>query len=276
MNDKHIGFIGAGQIGEPMVERLLQAGRRVSVFARRPEVRERLAAAGATPVDTPADLSDVDVLIACLFDDDQIRTVCAPVVGRLRPGAVFVSHTTGSPKLLRQLADAVGPEEVSVVDASFSGTAESIRAGLLTVLLGGTEDAVGVAEQVVGDYADRILRTGSLGSGLSIKLINNVLFAACTQLTLTALESAASLGIDERTLLAVLETTSGGSTAARYIAASPLPPVEFASHLPHFLSKDVAAARAAAEDIGLDIGNLVEATRLGPMELHPTSPAPVG
>jgi 3-hydroxyisobutyrate dehydrogenase-like beta-hydroxyacid dehydrogenase len=276
MNDKHIGFIGAGQIGEPMVERLLQAGRRVSVFARRPEVRERLAAAGATPVDTPADLSDVDVLIACLFDDDQIRTVCVPVVERLRPGAVFVSHTTGSPRLLRQLADSIGPQGVSVIDASFSGTAEGIRAGVLTVMLGGHEDAVEVAEQVVGDYADRILRTGALGSGLSIKLINNVLFAACTQLTLTALESAASLGIEEDRLLAVLETTSGGSAAARYIAASPLPAVEFAAHLPHFLSKDVAAARAAAEDIGLDIENLVEATRLGPMELHPTSPASVG
>ncbi|NNH70842.1 NAD(P)-dependent oxidoreductase [Nocardia uniformis] len=273
MNDKHIGFIGAGQIGEPMIERLLGAGRTVSVFARRPAVRERLAAAGATLVRAPTDLADVDVLIACLFDDDQISTVCVPVIELLRPGAVFVSHTTGSPKLLRELSDSV---EAAVVDASFSGTAEGIRSGALTVLLGGSEDAVEVAERVIGDYADRILRTGPLGSGLSIKLINNMLFAACTQLTLTALELAGSLGIDEDHLLAALETTSGGSTAARYIAASPLPAGEFAAHLPHFLSKDVAAARAVAEDIGLDIRNLERATRLGPMDLHQPSPTPIG
>jgi 3-hydroxyisobutyrate dehydrogenase-like beta-hydroxyacid dehydrogenase len=273
MNDRHIGFIGAGQIGEPMVQRLLRAGRHVSVFARRPETRERLATAGAATVDNPADLSDVDVLISCLFDDDQLGTVCIPAVERLRKDAVFVSHTTGSPKFLRQLDDAVA---AAVVDASFSGTAEGIGAGLLTVLLGGTPHAVGVAEEVVGDYADRVLRTGPLGSGLSIKLINNVLFAACTQLTLTALESAAALGIAEDRLLAVLETASGGSAAARYIAASPLPTGEFAAQLPHFLSKDVAAACAVAEDIGLDIGNLVSATRLGPMDLHPSSPAPIG
>lgn len=273
MNDEHIGFIGAGRIGEPMVERLLRAGRRVSVFARRPEVRERLAAAGATPVDGPADLSGVDVLIGCVFDDDQIRAVCVPVVQRLRPGAVFVSHTTGSPKVLRQLDDSV---EAAVVDASFSGTAEGIRTGVLTVLLGGTGYAAGVAERVVGDYADRILRTGPLGSGLTIKLLNNMLFAACTQLTLTSLESAAALGIEQDRLLAALETASGGSAAARYIAASPLPAGEFAAQLPHFLAKDIAAACAVADDIGLDIGNLVEATRLGPMNLHPSPTATLG
>jgi 3-hydroxyisobutyrate dehydrogenase-like beta-hydroxyacid dehydrogenase len=273
MHDDHIGFIGTGQFGVPLVERLLRAGRRVSVFSLRHEVRERLAAAGATPVDAPADLSDVDVLIGCLFDDDQVRAVCVPVVERLRSAAVFVSHTTGSPKLLRRLADSA---EAAVVDAAFSGTAEGIRAGVLTVMLGGTEEAVAVAEQVVGAYADRILRAGPLGSGLTIKLINNVLFAACTQLTLTALESAASLGIDEEHFLAALETASGGSAAARYIAASPLSAYEFAAQLPHFLSKDIAAARAVAEDIGLDIADLVEATRLGPMNLYPSPTAPVG
>lgn len=264
----HIGFIGAGQIGESMVERLLSAGRRVTVFARRPEVRRRLAANGAALVEVPTDLSEVDVLIGCLFDDDQIRSVAIPVVERLRADAVFISHTTGSPKVLRQLADSV---DAAVVDASFSGTAVGIRAGVLTVMLGGPENAVGVAERVVGDYADRLLRTGPLGSGLTIKLINNVLFAACTQLTLTALESASALGIEKDRLLAALETASGGSAASRYIAAAALPTDEFAAQLPHFLAKDIAAARAVADDIGLDIERLLKATHLGPMCLYPPS-----
>lgn len=269
MDDRHIGFIGTGQIGEPMVERLLRAGHRVSVFARRPEVRDRLAAAGAKVVDAPEDLVEVDVLAACLFDDDQISEVCVPVVEQLRPGAVFVSHTTGSPKFLRALGDSVATRSVGVVDASFSGTAEGIRRGELTVMLGGDSNHVAIAEQVVGDYADRILRTGPLGSALSVKLLNNVLFAACTQLTLTAIEAATSLGIDEDNFLEALATTSGGSAAAGYLAASPLPAAEFAERLPHFLAKDVAAACAAAADLDLDIENLVTATRLGPMELHP-------
>ncbi len=273
MNDRLIGFIGTGQIGEPMVERLLRAGRRVSVLARRPEVRDRLAAAGATMVNHPSELADVDVLAACLFDDDQIREVCVPVVEQLRPGAVFVSHTTGSPKFIRSLGVSTTAGGVGVVDASFSGTAEGIRRGELTVMLGGDDDHVSVAAQVVGDYADRILRTGPLGSALSVKLLNNVLFAACTQLTLTAIDAATSLGIDEDDFLGVLATTSGGSAAAGYLAAAPIPAAEFAKHLPHFLAKDVAAAHAAAADLDLDIDDLVAATRLGPMELHSLDPA---
>lgn len=273
MNDRHIGFIGTGQIGEPMVERLLGAGRRVSVFARRPDVRDRLAAAGATVVDDPSELADVDVLAACLFDDHQIREVCVPVVERLRPGAVFVSHTTGSPKFIRGLGDSASMRGVGVVDASFSGTAEKIRRGELTVMLGGAPDHISVAEQLVSDYADRILPTGPLGSALSVKLLNNVLFAACTQLTLTAIDAASSLGIGEEVFLDVLATASGGSAAAGYLAASPLPAAEFAKHLPHFLAKDVAAARAAAADLDLDIDDLVAATRLGPMALHSLDPA---
>lgn len=268
MNDRHLGFVGAGQIGEPMIERLLEAGRQVSVFARRPEVRRRLGAAGATTVDDPNDLAGVDVLIACLFDDEQIREICVPVVRRLRRGALFVSHTTGSPKFVRNLGDSVAERGVGVVDASFSGNAAGIRRGELTVMLGGREEHVTVAKHVVADYADRVLKTGPLGSALSVKLLNNVLFAACTQLTLTAIDAATSLGIDEEKFLAVLATASGGSTAARYLASSGLPAAEFASHLPHYLAKDVAAARAAAADLDLDITTLVTAAGLGPMELQ--------
>lgn len=275
MKDRSIGFIGTGQIGEPMVERLLGAGRRVSTFTRRSEVRERLATAGARVVDNPGELSDVDVLITCLFDDEQISDVCTPVIDALRPGTVFISHTTGSPKYIRLLGDSAAQRGVGVVDASFSGTADHVRRGELTVLLGGQGEHTAVAEDVVGVYANRVLCAGALGSGLTIKLLNNILFAACTQLTLTAIEAATSMGIAEDDFLGALATTSGGSAAAGYLAAAPVSAAEFAEHLPHFLSKDVAAALAAADDIGLEIGSLMEATRMGPMELRSTISAPV-
>lgn len=273
MDDRQLGFIGTGQIGEPMVDRLLLAGRPVSVFARRPEVRERLAAAGATVVDAPHELADVDVLVACLFDDGQIQEVCGPVIDQLRPGAIFVSHTTGSPKVLRNLAAFVSSRGVGIVDASFSGNAEAIRRGELTVMLGGDADHVNVAEQIIGDYANCIYRTGPLGSALSVKLLNNLLFAACAQLTLTAIEAAESQGIDENDFLRVLASASGDSAAAEYLSEAPVPAAEFAKLLPPYLSKDVATARTAAADLDLDIENLVAATKLGPMELHPADKA---
>ena len=69
-----VGFLGAGQLGEPMVERLLGAGHDVLVYARREEVRLRLESKGAASADSVADLArGSDVLIVSLFSDAQIR-----------------------------------------------------------------------------------------------------------------------------------------------------------------------------------------------------------
>lgn len=268
MNGMHIGFVGTGQIGEPMVERLLAAGHQVSVFARRDNVRRRLSVAGARLVDNVDELAEVDVLACCLFSDEQVREVVGPLVPRLRSGSVFFSHTTGDPALLRELAEDAAERGVSVVDAPFSGNSELVRAGQLTVMLGGADWAVAVVEEAVGAYAGTILRTGPLGSALWAKLLNNLLFAACSQLTLAALETATSLGVCEDDFLAVLAASSGGSAAARYLAASDLPAARFAERLPHYLAKDVAAAVTVATEHHLDISALVQATRLGPMQLH--------
>ncbi|MEE4023392.1 NAD(P)-dependent oxidoreductase [Gordonia sp. PKS22-38] len=273
MDLPRIGFIGPGKIGEPMIERLLAAGHPTSVYARRPEVRERLAELGAqTPLTIEA-VADTDFVIACVFDDTQLLAVAPEIIDRMPEGSVFVSHTTGSPSTLRRLERAGQRRSVSVVEAPFSGTPAIIRRGELTVLLAGDATSVDRAADVIAAYASRIHRTGTLGTALSAKLINNALFAACTQLTLSALRSAEKLGIGEATLLDVLADASGGTTAARYIATSGEDSDAYAERITHYLAKDLAAARSAAEDLGVDIDNLLAATRLGPMHLC-TEPTP--
>jgi 3-hydroxyisobutyrate dehydrogenase-like beta-hydroxyacid dehydrogenase len=102
-----VGFLGAGQLGEPMVERLLGAGHDVVVYARREEIRRRLEAKGAATADSVADLArGSDVLISCLFSDAQLReTGIGPdgFIANARQGAVFVSHTTGTLPTLQSL-----------------------------------------------------------------------------------------------------------------------------------------------------------------------------
>lgn len=95
-----VGFLGAGQLGEPMVDRLLGAGRDVVAYARRPEVRRRLEVKGAAVADSVADLArSSDVLVSCLFSDAQLRETglgAGGFIANMKPGAIFVSHTTGT------------------------------------------------------------------------------------------------------------------------------------------------------------------------------------
>ncbi|AZG45881.1 NAD(P)-dependent oxidoreductase [Gordonia insulae] len=262
-----VGFIGAGHIGEPMVERLLAAGRRVVVYARRQEVRDRLAACGATIVETPVELAELPVVITCLFSDEHVLDLCTPIVRQMKPGSVFISHTTGGPAAIRTLSESGSANGVSVVEAPFSGTPEAVRAGRLTVLLAGDDAAVEAAAEVVQAYADSPQCTGGPGTALAAKLLNNVLFAACTQATLSALDVAESLGIEQKTMLDVLAVSSGGSTAAGYISGSGVGARIYSDRLLRYLRKDVASVRIVAGELGIDIADLVAAAERGPMDV---------
>ena len=258
-----IGFVGAGTIGEPMVERLLAAGHTVRVYARRAAVRDRLGAAGADLVDRVRYVATGDAVVSCLYDDAQVLDVLPEVVREMAPGAVVVSHTTGRPETLSRLAP-MG--RAAIVDAAFSGTAEAVRAGRLTVYLGGEPEPVATAREIVGAYADPVLTTGSLGSALRVKLLNNLLFAAISQLTLRGLEAGRALGVEEETLLEALAVSSGGSTAAEYIAARGGPD-RYVRRVVPYLRKDLAAARDAAAEAGIDLSALLTAAQEGPMNL---------
>lgn len=250
-----IGFVGAGHLGEPMVERLLGAGHEVRVYARRAEVRERLSAAGAELAGSARGLRGCDVVVSCLYSDAQALEVLPDVMAE---DVLIVSHTTGRPETLATLAG----HGTAIVDAAFSGTAEAVRAGRLAVYLGGDPGHVAIAREVVSAYAEPILETGPRGSAMRVKLLNNLLFAAISQVTLRGLDAARALGIDERVLLAVLAVSSGGSSAAKYVAARG-GAVRYAAAVTPFLRKDLAACH----DTNADLAELLAIARSGPLDL---------
>lgn len=260
-----VGFIGAGRIGEPMVERLLAAGHDVRVYARRPEIRDRLSALGAEFVDRPRDIATADVVVSCLYSDAQVLEVLPDVVRAMAAGTVLVSHTTGTATTSR--LDEFSPTgRAAIVDAPFSGTAESVRSGVLTVFLGGDPRDVAVARRVVGAYASPVIPVGARGSGMTVKLLNNLLFAAISQVTLRGLEAGRALGVEEETLLEALSLGSGGTTAGRYIASRG-GSESFAAAVAPFLRKDLLACREVAADADADLSALFAVAEGGPMNL---------
>lgn len=267
-----VGFLGAGQLGEPMVERLLGAGHDVVVYARREEIRRRLEAKGAAIADSVADLArGSDVLISCLFSDAQLReTGIGPdgLIANAKHGAVFVSHTTGTLSTLEALRDSC-PAAPVILDAPVSGTVENIDAGTLTVLIGGPSDAVTSVTPVLAAYADPVVATGALGSALALKLINNILFAANAQLLAAATQLGEKLGVAPDVLLSTLQVCSANSNAVDH--AHRIGGMDrFAELAGPFLRKDIAACHEAAAEAGVELGLLGTAIREGPLALDHT------
>ncbi|WP_017936747.1 NAD(P)-dependent oxidoreductase [Nocardioides sp. Iso805N] len=262
-----IGFVGPGQLGLPMVERLLGSGHALTVHARRPDVRQQLEDLGATSTDDLTTVArDSDVVIVCVFSDDQLREVGPALIAAMSSGSTLVSHVTGTVALIRSLAASGAERRVSVVDAPVSGTADDIRNGRLTVLLGGDEEPRDRVAGIVSAYADSVLPAGGLGTALATKLINNLLFSANVQLVAEAVRLGRDLGIESTTLLTALAHSSGGSYASTAAAQHESMEI-FGTQIGRFLAKDVAACKAQAADLGVDPGLLTTVVADGPLAL---------
>src|SRR5580693_6034867 len=175
MGSSRVGFVGAGRMGLPMVKRLAAAGHDLVVFARRAETKAALARLGVRSTTELAEAAaGAEVLLLCVFSDEQLAGIADPLAAGLPDGAVLASHVTGRASVLRSLADRF--PAIHVVDAPVSGGPGEIAAGRLTVLLGGVAAARARAAAAVRAYADPVIETGELGTALAVKLVNNFLF----------------------------------------------------------------------------------------------------
>lgn len=261
-----VAFVGAGQIGAPMSERLLAAGHELTVYARRAEVREHFARLGAAVTDSLAEAAhDAEAVHLALYSDAQLAEVTVGeggLVPALGPDTLLVSHTTGSPATIRRIADAGNGR---VVDAPFSGGADDVLAGHLTVMLGGAPDDIARARETVGAYADPMVDIGALGSALVVKLVNNALFAANIQLVAQAEQIANDLGVDTPTLARVIQESSGASYVMGLIAmmGSTRTLVDAAGH---YMRKDIDVVREVVAGLGVDLGILGAVLDDGPAD----------
>ena len=252
-----------------MVSRLLDRGQHdIVLYARRPEVCEPYVRRGAHLTGSLKELARAsDVLLVCLFSDPQLRETAFGDDGflaHLPEGAIVVSHTTGSPALISDIAQAA--PHARVIDGPISGDSEDILQGRLTVLLGGEPDPVETARNVVSAYADPVIATGALGSALLVKLLNNLLFAANSQLLADAAAAGAEMGLDEEALLAALSACSGSSAALQRVRqVGGL--ATFEGRVTPYLRKDVATAIVLAEEMGVSIDFVRGVAEKGPLSV---------
>ncbi|MCK0090790.1 NAD(P)-dependent oxidoreductase [Rhodococcus sp. HNM0563] len=253
-----VGFVGAGRMGMPMVERLLGAGHDVRVLGRSVESRAAIEAAGAKAVADVSEVGiDVDLVTVCVFTDAQVREVCFErgLLKAMPRGSALVVHTTISPKTIEDLVSVAEPLGIDVVDAAVSGGPHNIAAGNLALFVGGTEEAVGRIEPALKSYGTPLLHVGGSGSGLRVKLVNNALFAAQIGLLAEAEALGRQLGVAPETLF---EALPHGSSACKIMGNVAMRgSVEaFRSSVGEFISKDVSVVRNTVAELGADLGVL--------------------
>jgi 3-hydroxyisobutyrate dehydrogenase len=209
-----VAFIGLGVMGFPLAGHLATRGHHdVVVFNRTSAKADAwVARFGGTAAPTPAAAAEgADFVLACVGNDDDLRAITLGPDGAfhaLRPGAVFIDHTTASARIARELHAAAKARGAGFLDAPVSGGQSGAESGTLTVMVGGDEADFGKAEPVIAAYARAVTLIGPSGSGQLTKMVNQICIAGLIQGLAEALHFATRAGLD---VPKVIDTISKGA-----------------------------------------------------------------
>lgn len=209
-------FLGLGVMGYPMAGHLVAAGHEVTVYNRTAAKSESWASQhnGAAKV-TPREAAEgADFVMACVGNDDDLRSVCLGEDGAfagMKPGSVFVDHTTVSAAVTREMYAAADKVNVSFVDAPISGGQAGAENGQLSIMCGGDQGAYERAEPIMQSYAKICRRIGECGAGQMTKMCNQIAIAGLVQGLSEALHFASKAGLDGRSVVEVISQGAAGS-----------------------------------------------------------------
>jgi 3-hydroxyisobutyrate dehydrogenase len=209
-----VGFIGVGNIGAPIAGQLLRAGHALVVHDLRREAANTLLAAGATWSDTPAAFAaECEVVATCLPGPMEMEQVCfgpGGIIGHIKPGTLYIDHTTNSPALVRRVHAMLAARNVAMLDAPVSGGMEGAQTRDLLVMAGGDPAAFDRARPLLDAIAKRVLYIGGIGAGSIAKIMHN---SASFTLDLVMVEcwtAGVKAGIDAATIVDVFKEAALG------------------------------------------------------------------
>ncbi|KQQ91091.1 3-hydroxyisobutyrate dehydrogenase [Aureimonas sp. Leaf324] len=264
-----IAFIGLGNMGRPMVSRLVAAGAIVRAFDVVPAALDAAAKAGVPTAATMAEaLRGADVLITMLPAGQHVVGVCVDAYPLLPAGALHIDCSSIDIASARAVHAYAAEHGFQCVDAPVSGGTGGAEAGTLTFMLGGEEAAIERAGPILEPMAGRIVHCGEPGTGQAAKICNNMILGISMIGVCEAFTLAERLGLSHQALFDVASKSSGQCWSLTSYCPVPGPvPTSPANndYRPGFaaalMAKDLGLSQAAAAgaDVETPMGALARA-----------------
>jgi 3-hydroxyisobutyrate dehydrogenase-like beta-hydroxyacid dehydrogenase len=269
-----VGFIGLGQMGRPMAERLIGAGHNVKVYNRTHAATEPLARAGAKPVGRPDELLDAEVVVSMLSDDDAVGAVWldAGLASRMPKGSAHLNMSTVSMAMARRLA--AGHEEGGslYVSAPVFGRPPVAAQGQLDAIAAGAPEAIERCQPLLKAMAKQVFVVGKEPEKANaVKIARNFLLATVIESLGEAFALVRKSGVEAKLFQDIVSNTTLGSPIyknySKMIVDQAWTPAQFSMPLG---LKDVELALATAREAGMQLPtgelirkNLLEAIGAG-------------
>jgi len=256
-----IGIVGVGNMGGRISRRVLDAGYAVTGFDRDPAQLERAGVEAAESVGGVVEAADVVLL--SLPDSRVVESVVlgdGGILATARAGQVVVDLSTAAPSSTRKLHAQLGERSVELVDAGISGGAAAAEQGALTIMAGGSEQALERVRPLLETFSSRLYYMGESGTGHTAKLLNNFLNGINLTASAETMVAARRAGLDLHTFLDVVNNSSGANWATL-------------NRFPHIVEGDYLEGGLTGNLLLKDLTLYVDLVRaLGVPTLHASGP----
>jgi 3-hydroxyisobutyrate dehydrogenase len=253
----NIAFLGAGMMGQPIIRNFLRSGHAVKVYNRTQDKARPLEALGAVLVATPKEAATgADVIFSSLTNDDASRVTWNGPEGalqaELKPGAYAIEMSTVSIAWVSELNELAKARGLHFLDCPVAGRPDVAESGQLKVFAGGNAEDVDAMRAVLDAISKSVMHVGDVGSGITFKLIYNVMGAIQVAACAEGMQACEAAGIDIAVAAEGFATGATGSPHvarhARYMAEnSHEDPVQFSGRM---RIKDLAYGTRLIEDVG--------------------------
>lgn len=224
MGAQRLGFIGLGLMGGAMVSRLQDKGHDLTVLGNRDRTElDKAIARGATEAKSAREVAEAcDVVMLCMGTSDHVESRMRGadgVIAGMQPGAIVIDFGTSLPTSTRKLADEVATAGGTYLDAPIGRTPSHAREGKLNLMCAGDEAAFEQVRPVLDDLAENVFHLGAVGSGHTVKLINNFFAQMVANSLAEAFVQADVAGIDRQKVYDVMFAGPLGSPFMEFMGS---------------------------------------------------------
>jgi 3-hydroxyisobutyrate dehydrogenase len=252
-----VGFIGVGNMGNPMAGNVLKGGFPMAVYDKSAKAMENLVQAGAKAATSARDVADrSEVVLTCLPASPDVEALYLEpggLVESARPGTILIDLSSVLPSTPRKLEPAAKKRGVHFLESPVSGGVTGARAATLALMVGGDAEVLKRVEPVLKCIGPNIFHVGPVGAGNIVKAINNMMACVNSLAMMEGLAVGLKAGLDPMVIHDVVKASSGGSKALDRIPRAIIPSNFEPGFKVFLMNKDLETFNTVAKELHVPV-----------------------
>ena len=252
-----VGFIGVGNMGNPMAANVLKAGFPMVVFDMNPQAMQNLIQGGAQRAASAREVVERSELVLTSLpaspDVEAVYLEPGGLVESAKPGTILIDLSSVLPSTPRKIEPRAKERGVYFLEAPVSGGVSGARAATLAVMVGGDPEVLTRAHPVLRAIGPNIFHVGPVGAGNIIKAINNMMASVNSLAMMEGVALGVKAGLDPMTIYEVVKASSGGSKALERIPNSLVPRKFEPGFKVQLMNKDLETFNTVAKELHVPV-----------------------